>query len=1120
MKSILVITEAFTVGGLETHIAGEVAFLSQSGYEVHLAVGKQFKRLLLPTQLASLTTGLAFGPEASVSDLISTVDKLRQLIRLNSITLIHAHPFTSLLPGMLAAELENIPFVLTLHGSGSLASCYGPMYDFILKSIILPNAGVIIAVSEDLAQLTSPYVSQENMLVLPNGIAIDAEENDSEGCDARWLVVSRLNAARCAGVNDFVNKAKLAGLSGVVIAGDGPAKEELREKFERDGHADFVEFLGFRADIKQLMQNAAGVAGMGRVVLEAVANKKPVFLIGLDGVKGLVDEALFLEAASCNFSGKGLGTVSTEKFIRQVEQSKNFDFEPTYNLVKNGFSEKDVWKIFIHRIEQLPPQSSTLLGDVYRMIKAYGKNNQSPFLKSTTFFQYLGTLSHSLKYADSKLSSSFDYYYRQYVDAQAAGHIRVYGRVKNKVICSFRRLLFLDKNKVVKVVRKLYHLIPLPYAFKQYLRDIVGKYIARLAVPVQGSENIFSLLPTISIARKNPLLPDIIIFSVIDWDFRIQRPQQIAKIFAEKGHRVFYVANHFNYLAKPRFEITPISNDLPIYRVQLALTGMSSIYRDVPSSQSLLQLRKGLAALLVWADIGPLYTFVQHPFWTSLATKIPNSKLIYDCMDDHAGFGNTGNVIAEEPHLISASHLVLASSKNLYNRILPQNQHTVLIRNAADYAFFSQQPATRYSGRGYAKVIGYYGAIADWFDWQLIEEVSSSFPDCEVLLIGDDSVGVGKKLAHCRNVTFTGEVPYQQLPYYLYAFDVCIIPFKITPLTLDTNPVKAYEYLSAGKPVVAVDLPELHAFANLVQIAKTPEDFVQKIKLQLEVNSPQEVEKRQVFAASQTWLSRVDDIQEQLEKLPEPLVSIVVLTYNNLHLTKACLDSIEKHTQYKNIEIIIVDNASTDGTPEFLTEYSQDRDNYKVILNSKNLGYAAGNNIGLKHARGEYLVLLNNDTYVTLGWVQTMVNHFQCRPKLGLLGPITNNIGNAAKVPTRYRNFADMLPEAARIVYSNMGELMSLRTNTIAFFCVMLPRKVLEQVGLLDEKFGLGFFEDDDYCRRVEQLGFEIRCAKDVFVHHHLSASFNRLPSKTRQELFNKNKALYEAKWGKWVAHE
>ncbi|CAI8888301.1 hypothetical protein EMIT0P74_30133 [Pseudomonas sp. IT-P74] len=83
----------------------------------------------------------------------------------------------------------------------------------------------------------------------------------------------------------------------------------------------------------------------------------------------------------------------------------------------------------------------------------------------------------------------------------------------------------------------------------------------------------------------------------------------------------------------------------------------------------------------------------------------------------------------------------------------------------------------------------------------------------------------------------------------------------------------------------------------------------------------------------------------------------------------------------------------------------------------------------------------------------------------------------------------------------------------------MFTRKVYESVGPLDEAFGRGFFEDDDYCRRVEQSGLRVLCAEDVFIHHQLSTSFNKLKSADHQALFEQNKAINDAKWGTCTPH-
>jgi GT2 family glycosyltransferase len=131
---------------------------------------------------------------------------------------------------------------------------------------------------------------------------------------------------------------------------------------------------------------------------------------------------------------------------------------------------------------------------------------------------------------------------------------------------------------------------------------------------------------------------------------------------------------------------------------------------------------------------------------------------------------------------------------------------------------------------------------------------------------------------------------------------------------------------------------------------------------------------------------------------------------------------------------------------------------------------------------------------------------------------VTNNIGNEARVPVSYTDLADMPVEALRITSQQLGRTFDIAS--LAFFCVMLPREVYEQVGGLDEHFRMGFFEDDDYCHRVRAVGRRVVCAEDVFIHHELSASFGKLANEERLRLFVENRQYFESKWGPWSPHQ
>ncbi|WP_256585340.1 glycosyltransferase [Pseudomonas sp. Irchel 3H9] len=615
-------------------------------------------------------------------------------------------------------------------------------------------------------------------------------------------------------------------------------------------------------------------------------------------------------------------------------------------------------------------------------------------------------------------------------------------------------------------------------------------------------------------------LADYIIWGAIDWDFRHQRPQQLALALVATGRRVIYVSTSLIDASHAGFELEALDQEHRLFQVHLFTRGAPLIYAAAPSTAQVQQLCSSIGEVLLWAGCARVISLVQHPFWCDVAAELPDSRLIYDCMDHHQGFGdNAADILLLEQRLVRDADIRLFTSDWLAQQWPVQaNRPSAVLRNAADFSQFSSVPASIYRDRLQRSVIGYYGAIADWFDHALVVQIAKAFPQHVVLLIGADTVGVRARLRGCPNVEFIGEVPYTELPYYLHGFDLCIVPFKVTPLTLATNPVKVYEYLSAGKPVVTVDLPEMQQFGEQVQVARDTPGFIAAIAQALVPSTIEQIAQRQAFAAQQTWAHRADTLITLAEHSEHaPRTSVIVVTYNNLALTRACLDSLERNRESAALEIIVVDNASNDGSAEFLTEWAAGS-GQTLILNTDNRGFAAANNQGLAVANGDYLALLNNDTQVTSGWASTLQRHLQRHPELGLIGPVTNNIGNQAKVDIGYASLADMPQAARRYTCRHLGEVV--RLPTLAFFCVMMPRSTYTRIGPLDEAYGRGFFEDDDYCRRVEQAGLVSACARDVFIHHHLSASFKLMHQGERLALFERNKALYEAKWGPWVPHE
>jgi len=214
--------------------------------------------------------------------------------------------------------------------------------------------------------------------------------------------------------------------------------------------------------------------------------------------------------------------------------------------------------------------------------------------------------------------------------------------------------------------------------------------------------------------------------------------------------------------------------------------------------------------------------------------------------------------------------------------------------------------------------------------------------------------------------------------------------------------------------------------------------------------------------------------------------SIIIPVCNQLPYTKQCLQLLAETCPAA--EVIVVDNGSTDGTSEWLDSWQAEGEWRTALHNVVNEGFAAACNRGLGDASGDNLVLLNNDVVLCDGWLERLLDCLHSAPEVGLAGPVSNNVSGEQQVPVPYKSLGEVAGFGWDWGIAHAGE--RARLDRLVGFCLAVKREVYERIGGLDERFGLGTYEDDDYCLRARQAGYTNMVARDCFVHHFGSVTF------------------------------
>jgi len=374
---------------------------------------------------------------------------------------------------------------------------------------------------------------------------------------------------------------------------------------------------------------------------------------------------------------------------------------------------------------------------------------------------------------------------------------------------------------------------------------------------------------------------EIICLSTVDWDPIWTRKQQVMSRLPA-SNRILYVEPPISLLSPfkdPacwkkwrlwREGLRQWSENIYLYSPPV-IAPFGNIYRQVN------RVNQGWLAPFIRRAAKKL-NFRQPLLWTYLPNsadligKLEEKLVIYDCVDEHSAYTgfNPETVWSLEKKLLQQADIVFTTAQGLYEKRKPYSKEIYLIPNAADVDHFQKavQPETPLAPemKGLPHpVIGFIGVLQDWIDLDLIADLAVARPSWSFVLVGPAGPGINlERLQSLPNVHLLGRRDKEVLPSYFKGFDICLNVFRLNQLTSTVSPLKFYEYLASGKPVVSVPLPAVEPFSDVVEIARNPAEFLQKIEHALSVETPERQEQRLRRARENSWEQRVIEIMEKI----------------------------------------------------------------------------------------------------------------------------------------------------------------------------------------------------------------------------------------------------------------
>lgn len=380
---------------------------------------------------------------------------------------------------------------------------------------------------------------------------------------------------------------------------------------------------------------------------------------------------------------------------------------------------------------------------------------------------------------------------------------------------------------------------------------------------------------------------NIICISSVDWDPIWTRKQQVMSRLP-KSNRILYVEPPITLLSPFKDPalwrkwkawlkgVRHLNDNVYLYSPPVTMPFGNRFRLINRINQWLISVSLRRAASLLEMHNPIVWTYM--PNTADLVDLMGQRKLlVYDCVDEHSeytGFIDKAVMTEMETDLLKKCDIVFVTAEGLYRSKKDFTQTIYYLPNAANVQHFmkAQDPATPVPediGAIPGPIIGFVGVIQDWIDLDLVRDAAQSHPEWSFVMVGPVGVGIDvSSLKGLPNVYFLGRKDLQDLPGYIKAFDVCINPFKINELTDKVSPLKFYEYLASGKPIVSVNMPGVSSFADVVEISENTAGFIKGLEKAINGDSPDRTAARLERARENSWESRVEFMETRImEKL-------------------------------------------------------------------------------------------------------------------------------------------------------------------------------------------------------------------------------------------------------------